>query len=428
MIPRSITGPRILVAWEHGSNMGHLVRLSEIAHSIRARAGTVVWAIPPQHLGHPLVAGHGEPIHVAPSLARPAIQGVAGIQQDAAKRLLSFADVLLVLGFRDERVVEMAVSRWLKLFDVVQPASVLCDYAPFAALAACIAGIPVTQISNGFDAPPADFPLFDSTVRGPYLERVNVHKIEQLAQTVNRVGRALGGADLHLGDFVAWPSLVIDGLPETDPYGARSKANYIGPFALSAGTQAPSWPEGGAAAEGGKSKRVFVYLRGKETALVLEALQSLGLDTCCLWPDAPEEALKRFSTKTTRITREPQNLQMALDQADAVINYGSSGVLNATLLAGKPQLMLPTDMEKLMFSRRVERRGAGLSWNAGKGSLRWAIDWVLNYPSLTATAQHIASLHGQGQLDHQRGVFLDRLMRGAQEVQRVFNHYGAREQ
>jgi len=201
-----------MLAWEHGRNLGHLVRLPEIARSIRERAGTLVWAIPPQHLRRPLVAGHGEPTHVAPSLDKPAIHGFAGIQQGAAKRLLSFADVLLVPSFRDDCVVEMAVSRWLQLLDVVQPASVLCDYAPFAASAACISAIPVTQIGNGFDAPPADFPLFASAARGPYLERANVHKIEQFTHMVNRVGRTLSTADLHFHDFVAWPSLMIDGL------------------------------------------------------------------------------------------------------------------------------------------------------------------------------------------------------------------------
>lgn len=417
----SIAPPRILVAWEHGRNMGHLVRSSEIANLIRARAGAVAWAVPPQYIGHPMVAGRGESVHVAPTFAKPAITGVVAVGQEAAKRLLSFADVLLALGFRDARDVEVAVSRWLKLFNFVQPTAVLCDYAPFAALAACIAGIPVTQISNGFDAPPADFPLFDSGVRGPYLERMNLQKVEQLAQTINRVGRSLGVADLHLGDFVAWPSVVIDGIPETDPYGARAKAIYIGPFASSTPVCAPSWP---GEEQDAKGKRVFAYLRGRETSTVLEALQSLGLATLCLWPDASEDELARFDGTSVRVTREPQNLPTTLDQADMVINYGSSGFLNATLLAGKPQLMLPTDMEKLMFSRRVERHGAGLAWHAGKGSLRWAIDWVLSQPVLADTARHIARRYDERQLDRQRDVFLDRVMRGAQEAQRVFDHYG----
>lgn len=402
----SITSPRILMAWEHGRNLGHLVRLSEIANLIKARAGAVAWAVPAQYIGHPMVSGRGEPIYIAPTFAQPGVPGVAVVGRKAAKRLSSFADVLLTLGFQDAHAVEVAVTRWLKLFEAVQPTAILCDYAPLALLAACVAGIPATQITNGFDAPPADFPLFDSTVRGPYLERVNAQKVAHLDQTVNRVGRALGATDLRLADFVAWPNVVIDGIPETDPYGARAKAVYIGPFASSAHTRLPSWPEDE------KGKRVFVYLRGKETVSVLEALRSLGLATCCLWPDAPEDELGQFSGTTVQVAREPQNLAMALSQADAVINYGSSGVLNATLLAGKPQLMLPTDMEKLMFARRVERQGAGVAWRASRGHPGRAIDRLLNDSALSASAQQVARGHGEGKLDRQRDVFLDQLLRG----------------
>lgn len=421
MTSNSIASPRILVAWEHGRNLGHLVRSSEIANLIRARAGTVAWAVPPQYAGHPLIAGRGEPVHVAPTFASPAIPGIATAGQEATTRLSSFADVLLVLGFHDALAVEIAVIRWLKLFAAVQPTAVLCDYAPFALLAACVAGIPATQITNGFDAPPPDFPLFDTTVRGPYLERVNAQKIDQLDQTVIRVSRTLGATGLRLVDFMAWPNLVIDGIPETDPYGARAKATYIGPFASSTPVCAPSWP---VEEQDAKGKRVFAYLRGRETSTVLEALQSLGLATLCLWPDASEDELARFDGTSVRVTREPQNLPTTLDQADMVINYGSSGFLNATLLAGKPQIMLPTDMEKLMFSRRVERHGAGLAWHAGKGSLRWAIDWVLSQPVLADTARYIARRYDERQLDRQRDVFLDRLTGNARDMQCVSHAEG----
>ncbi|RSZ31143.1 MULTISPECIES: hypothetical protein [unclassified Variovorax] len=421
MTSNSIASPHILVAWEHGRNLGHLVRSSEIANLIRTRGGTVAWAVPPQHVGHPMIAGRGESVHVAPTFAQPAIPGVAVAGQEATKRLSSFADVLLALGFHDALAVEIAVTRWLKLFAAVQPTAILCDYAPLALLAACVAGIPATQITNGFDAPPVDFPLFDSTVRGPYLERVNAQKIAQLDQTVTRVGRILGATGLRLADFMAWPSVVVDGIPETDPYGARANALYIGPFASSAPACAPSWP---GEEKDEKGKRVFVYLRGRETVAVLEVLQSWGLATLCLWPDASEGEFSRFDGTSVRVTREPQNLSMVLGRADAVINYGSSGFLNATLLVGKPQLMLPTDMEKLMFARRVERQGAGLAWHAAKGNLRWAIDWVLNHPALTDTARCIARRYDEQQLDRQRDVFLDQLTGNAQGTQCVSHAEG----
>lgn len=414
----SIASPRILVAWEHGRNLGHLVRSSEIANLIRVRAGAVVWAVPPWYIQHPMIAGRGDSVLVAPTFAKPLIPGLVIAGQEVVKRrLLSFADVLLALGFRDSRVVELVVTRWLKLFETVQPTAVLCDYAPFALLAACVAGVPATQISNGFDAPPTDFPLFDSTMRGPYLERMNAQKIEQLDQTVNRVARVLGAPSLRLADLMAWPNVVIDGIPETDPYGARAEAIYVGPFATSSSTCEPTWPYDEKSDHG---KRLFVYLRGGESFKVLDVLRTAGLMTLCLWPDASDDALTQFDGTSVQVTREPQKLSMVLKQVDAVINYGSSGFLNTALLAGKPQLMIPTDMEKLMFARRVERQGAGLTWYASKGSMRRAIDQLLSHPALAATAQHIARRYDERQLDDQKSLFLDRLIGGPEGLQSMF--------
>lgn len=402
--------PHILLAWEHGRNLGHLVRLAEIAGLIHAREGRVTWAVPPQYIEHSMLGQRNEPILMAPVLAQPAPDRSSARGRSASQRLYSFADVLLALGFQDAQTVQIKLIQWLRLLEAVRPTALLCDYAPFALLAACILGIPATQITNGFDAPPADFPLFDSAVRGPYLERLNAQKIEQLEQTVSRVSRTLGAPGLRLADFMAWPSVVIDGIAETDPYGPRSRAIYIGPFMRNEAVHEPYWPM---QQHGETGKRVFVYLRGKQTVPVLEALSSLGHSTCCLWPDASKYELSRFRGPRVQITREPLHLQMALSYADAVINYGSSGVLSATLLAGKPQLMLPTDREKLMFSHRVVRQGAGITQHMGQSDLRPSIDQLLSDAALAVSAQQIASRYSAHQLDHQREVFLDQLLHGA---------------
>jgi UDP:flavonoid glycosyltransferase YjiC (YdhE family) len=60
-----------------------------------------------------------------------------------------------------------------------------------------------------------------------------------------------------------------------------------------------------------------------------------------------------------RIKRQPVHIQTALAQAQAVLNYGSSTLVAQTVLAGKPQLMLPTDHEKFMVSAQVARNGLG---------------------------------------------------------------------
>ncbi len=406
--PATTEKPRILFAWEHGRNLGHLVRLAEIANSVKTRAGTVIWAIPPQYAKHPILSQRNERIYVAPTFVKPVAHRTDSIKLGQHTRLHSFADILLTLGFGDTQTMGVTIAKWLRFLEAVQPSCLLCDYAPFAMLAAYALGIPVTQITNGFDAPPLDFPFFESDVYGPYLEQANARKVAQLNQSIISIGHALGAPKLDLAGLMTWPNIVIDGISETDPYNAiRKNTTYIGPFVQSNITCTPNWSERD---ESKNEKRIFVYLRGEKTIDALEALKSSNLTTLCLWPDAPASALKYFNNTAVQITQNSQNLPLLLSQVDAVINYGSSGFLNVTLLSGKPQLMLPTDREKLVFSRQIERLNAGIIGKTDQMSIKKAIHRLLDDSIFTSSAQRIAIRYKNKQLDHQRNRFLDHLM------------------
>ena len=110
-----------------------------------------------------------------------------------ALRIDSFADILLSFGFSDADVLGRAVRDWMKLFDVVQPDRIVLDYAPAAQLAAQLQGLPAFQITNGFDSPPADCPIYGIAMRGPYLERLNARKLDQISTTLIQLGLDLMG-------------------------------------------------------------------------------------------------------------------------------------------------------------------------------------------------------------------------------------------
>ena len=54
------------------------------------------------------------------------------------------------------------------------------------------------------------------------------------------------------------------------------------------------------------------------------------------------------------------SVSRVLPQADLVVCHGSHQMTAQALLAGKPVLMLPTQLEQFLIMRRVVRLGAGL--------------------------------------------------------------------
>jgi UDP:flavonoid glycosyltransferase YjiC (YdhE family) len=149
--------------------------------------------------------------------------------------------------------------------------------------------------------------------------------------------------------------LLLDCLPEADPYGPRDGASYVGPLGAPATTHAVPWPEGSADAP-----RVFVYLRESELLRpALGALVRLRARVICVCPDARTDLLQG-DCEHVRVVREPVPVAQVLADADAVLNYGSTTMVSQTLAAGRPQLMLPVDVEKWLVARRVAECGAGL--------------------------------------------------------------------
>ena len=151
--------PRVLLAWEHGRNLGHISRLLAVAQLVEEQGGEPVWAVPPAYMQAPQLRGVPHARHAAPVMRQAA--------PAARQRIDSFAYILLSFGFGDVAVLGEAVRARVQLFETVQPRSVVLDYAPAAQLAAQLLGLRASQISSGFNAPPADCPVFGVTLRGP---------------------------------------------------------------------------------------------------------------------------------------------------------------------------------------------------------------------------------------------------------------------
>lgn len=381
---------RVLMAWEHGRNLGHIARLTATARLFERAGAQIVWALPD---GYRAPAPFDACGHALRSSSRVAVHAAQRIEAPQ-----SFADILTLLGFADPAALGQAVTAWIDLFDANAIDRVVLDYAPVAQLAALVAGLPTHQITNGFDAPPPDCPVFGIGMRGPMLEQRNRQRVEALNGALCTVGTAAGlRRNLSLRDWLAYPARWYDCIAETDPYGPRDDGTYIGPVGQPPEAVPVEWP-----GDARGARRVFVYLRSASQAgAVLQALSARAARVICAWPGAPDEAVATWMSGSVTIVNRPVDLSQVLPQCDAVVNYGSTTLVCQALLAGKPQLMLPADVEKWLVARRVHSQGAGVALGLGAvaADIGIALERLLDGDAMASRAGEIGvrggAVHGR---------------------------------
>ena len=108
--------------------------------------------------------------------------------------------------------------------------------------------------------------------------------------------------------------------------------------------------------------------------------------------------------------RHPVDMGQALAQADAVLNYGSTTTVAQTLLAGKPQLMLPSDVEKILVARKVVEQGAGLMWCGDTSACDETLFQLLNNNTLVHASQAIAAKFSVAQRLYKQNLFAQALV------------------
>jgi UDP:flavonoid glycosyltransferase YjiC (YdhE family) len=347
---------RILITWCNGGNWGHVSRQLAFARHAAAIGAEVLWAVPARHArAMATVRARGSRV-----LVHTAVRAPPSCRQGTPR---SYADILVHQGFGDAASLHAQTVSWLDLYAQVRPDRVVIDYAPAAQLATQLAGLPALQLTNGFDSPPADCPPYEAGVRGPYLRHQAATAVQTVEHTLHMVAaRVAPSTCTSLRGLIEYPHRLMDCVEESDPYAVQrapsdTRRDYVGPLGEAPDAAPAQWP----ASPG--SRRVFAYLRGDHPHFrtVLSALEQANASVLCVWPDASEAAAAYFTNQTRmRMVREPVQAASALAQADAVVNYASSTFVCQTLLAGKPQLMLPTDHEKVMVGGRVVSLGLGV--------------------------------------------------------------------
>ncbi len=337
----------ILLAWELGSNFGHLARQIPIAGRLRENGHQPVFAVSDTMIAERLLTPHGFRFLQAPvPLAKPRLPVPPA----------SYSELLLAEGFQDPGALAGRVRAWLGLFEVIQPDAVLLDHAPTALLAARLAGLSRTVFGTGFEIPPelSPYPCFRTWESIPDGRLVNSER--QVLASINAVLKIHG----HPGQGVVHElfqgaSKALATLPELDHYGARAGERYLGPIYASLGGAQAEWPPG-------EGRRILAYLRADVPgfqAMVNVLIAQTG-PVMLVAPNAPSAWISRHASSHLSIHSSPVDIEPLLNSCDLGVSYGGNGTLSQFLLGGIPQIVMPKNAEQYLGGMRVQDAGAGI--------------------------------------------------------------------
>jgi UDP:flavonoid glycosyltransferase YjiC (YdhE family) len=333
----------IVFAWELGGHTGHVTTLMPIARALQARGHRTRFLLRELKAGADL-AGAAE----IPRAAAPIWVGPGRFPNP-----LNFGQILHNFGYQYPGSVRQLIDAWRERLAGAD--AVVANVSPAAHIAALTLGIPSFEISQGFHVPPPAMPAPPLRHWEPAPRAELEAGDRAILESVNATLVAYGAAPLAaIGELYAGRALLLT-YPELDIYPERGPADYYGVPQSGEGSAVPEWPEG-------RGPRVFGYLYNYFAGLdpLLAALERAQARTLLLCRGAHPELVAKYAGGPVRVLNEPMSVSRLLPQADLVVCHGSHQMTAQSLLAGKPLLMLPTQLEQFLITWRVVRSGAAL--------------------------------------------------------------------
>lgn len=276
---------------------------------------------------------------------------------------LPFADVERVFAVaatyhRVERV-QRRIAADARLIEAFRPTLVVIDMCPTAALAARAAGVPVVSLADAdFITPRANGWMPWSTVAPrdllPHPSSLPVW---------DRVSRELGLGPVARAEHLLWGEVTLvsslSALEPVDGSPHRGALHFVGPMYWN-----PAVASDGPAPPRTDRPKVYVTI-GSGGTVGRQALQNV-LDACA---DQPWSVFVSSGFAFEGGLAVPDNVVVAgftgldtpLEWADVVVDHGGSATVLATLLHGKPQVVMPFMSEQEMNGRQlVEDTGSGV--------------------------------------------------------------------
>ena len=369
---------RVLLAWELGHGLGHVLPLRVVADQL-IQAGHQVF-VAGRDLLRTRRAFDGSAARV---LAAPFFPGLVIPPQQQN----SLADVIWFDGGgHSAQSTEALFFAWRELLVQLRIDLVIADAAPMA-IAAAHGVTRRLSYDNCFHATDVnawsifrDWERIDANATQERVRRLLLH-LNGARCAVN-----LPPADCLSTGFAAQRQL-LRFLPELDHAGPRAHSRYMGQ--IPGPGLSPHWPESNV------SRRVLAYVR-KEHPLsdrVIHGLARLS-DTAVLCFHDGIAADKLRLASHISYSQAPYALAEVLPQADAVVCNGG-GLHSMATQFGVPTLVLPMHTEQFLAGRMGVEAGVSLMHVArgDRPDLLPMIKSVLNQTDMKTRAQAIADKH-----------------------------------
>lgn len=369
----------VLITWEMGFNLGHLLRDVSIARKLRLLGHELTFAVRDPNVAEQVLANEGFDFLPAP-------KPVSSLRTSEA--IYSYTDILIDCGYTSDMTLRGLVRAWLTIFRLCRPDVVIVDHSPTALLSARIAGIPAIMIGSGFEIPPNTTPF--PNIRPGF----NV-PLQRLQSSEGKVLTAINAVlSLHerpsidtLTSLFATVPALLTTFPELDHYGPRTDREYVGPIHSEPQQSPVTWPTQ-------SEQKILVYLRTDHPRIeaLMSAIRKLHACTICVIPKADEGFCRKYENANLRIHTKPIPLQSLMHDASVVVNYGGAGTITQALLQGVPLLLLPPLLEQHVGSLKAARLGAAIVMNGNSREEAFinALNMLLNNPSFKLAAQRFA--------------------------------------
>lgn len=337
----------ILLTWELGGGLGHMMRLRPVAYELLRRGHRVVVMLRELSRAHQVFGSTGAQIVQAPVKHQPTGQ---------TEVLRTFAQILKNIGFADPDELMTLAQAWRNTFQSVAPDLIVADHSPTAVLA--VRGLPVRRaiIGPGFACPPDISPLPDLRTWLPPDPGPSHTDETRVLHSINHVLRGWNLPVLERVTQVYHPldETFLLTFAEFDVYLRPAGTRYWGLLPIIDIGPAPDWPKGNGA-------RIFAYLKP------FAALSHL-LDSLCRLPNpalvyvdgmSPQEQAQ-FTRPNVVIASGAVNMRQTARECDLAILNGTHATTVSMLLAGKPILQIPLYLEQALNSLATAKLGAAL--------------------------------------------------------------------
>ncbi len=329
----------ISLCWELGGGHGHIAGFQPLSQKLLQR-------------GHQVSAFLRNTEHCEWFLDTAAIEIETAPYMTAKiqpKSIVSYADILIRLGYGSCEAVLARVQQWCKLFKKYNTRLIIADHSPTALLAAKCMGIPAVDYGNGFFSPPKIYPIPGLT---PWIKtsEEELKEIEnKVVQTINQVLRFYNTEEINcLYELFDIEENFLCTFAELDHYKNRPEAEYWGPvFSIDKGIDA-QWPDN-------QRKNLFVYIKHnyKHLDLLLSSLSKMEVNSLVYCNGLSRDTINTYSSDKLKFSSEPIKISSLQSKADLIINNAGHGTVAACLLMGLPQLLLPMQLEQLVLSDKL---------------------------------------------------------------------------